>query len=544
MLEMSRRLWLPVIEQIERVTGRKLFARVRPNAHNFSTALERDRLTVVFDGQGNGPHGAPLHHLQRNTPDLRPEAARVVPKPNNNRRTEDDIEMARGVEGGANDNAPRAADVAEEAANNAEEGENVGAEHDGAEAAGEAPAPNPQSNEEIVAEWQRRIDETTDKLNECISLLDSLDSVWARFWHRTDRAVAESDKGNYERELAVYQGAKSQAELLVQRQNDAYNAIIADIRSNIRATIEEQEQGDDQQRVVAQMFEDVLAEADANDNFIPMLINGISGRSIALNRQIVELKQSLEETSKLIREEHSARVKLETQLETQKIEHDAQIKELNATVETQAVEIQGLNATIETQAVEIQGLNATIETQAVEIQGLNATIETQAVEIQGLNKKIETQAVEMQGLNKKIETQAVEMQGLNKKLEEQGVIIAQLLERDKPAAPAAKKQGVDRSPDENITPDGRWRMGRADSFDAIAEGWDSEAEREDIGMHPDPDDDKLYKAAKEERPLSETALASGSVVPVEKANKSGSPKAAEVITRPVNAGVGAGSMSH
>jgi hypothetical protein len=373
--------------------------------------------------------------------------------------------------------------------------------------------PNPESNDEMLAFWQNKIDDITKELD---AAKKKQAAMWWQIWRIIDKPGIQKDIDHYEADLVNFEAAKNQVLTLIQQQSDARADIVQEIKENVTALVEGLRTGDDSQRETAQMFSKSLAIAEANNSdFLTVMLDEIAGENLALNRHMAALRESLEKTSKLMEEERAARVKLETQLKTQKIEHDAQIQELNDKFEASLV--------AQSEAQE--------ERHKTEMQAQKVGYDAQ---IQELNKKIEEQGERMQAQEKRHKT---EMQNL--KVE----IMKEVREnQQRPAAPAAKKQGVDRTAtnEQDVVRDLDILNQPMPDFDARESG--CFAGLDAVEIHSDSEDEELYKAAKRKSHLSETALARGSAATVREADKNGAPEAAKVVvdnSRPV-----AGSISH
>jgi myosin heavy subunit len=345
-------------------------------------------------------------------------------------------------------------------------------------------------------------------LNDKIAELNAANTARTTAMEERDEAIRERDTANAE--ITKLKALLETARQEKQRTDDALAEKKKEL-TTANATIKQLAAGRAADREAIKKLtleiEKLRSEYDANRATIQKLNNQLNAQreEHAAEMQVQQAKnkkaiQGLEDKLKAQGEKHAA------EMQAQQAKNEKAVQELKGKLEAQKKELREENA------VAMQEQEERLAKQHKD--NLEAALEKQGEKMRAM----------MSGL---VNPQAAEQRELMQEPQHQ---------QQTPAAPAAREQRGNATDDEeNITPDGRWRMKCANSFSPLAEGWDSDNDREA---------EALYKAAKSS---SGTALASGSVAPVEEADTNGAPEAAKVVvdnSRHVNAGAGAGSISH
>ncbi len=97
---------------------------------------------------------------------------------------------------------------------------------------------------------------------------------------------------------------------------------------------------------------------------------------------------------------------------------DAQIGELNSTLQTRDAQIGELNSTLQTRDAQIGELNSTLQTRDAQIGELNSTLQTRDAQINELNSTLQTRDAQIGELNSALQTRDAQIGELNSTLQQ------------------------------------------------------------------------------------------------------------------------------
>jgi chemotaxis protein histidine kinase CheA len=297
-----------------------------------------DRRIVIFDGQGNGPGGAPLLH--------QPAAGGEEP-------TNADDSIINELEANADNNSIR--DL-EADSDRRVEGE---------------PHPNPDNGKDMLVHWQWKISYTQTQLSNAQA---EQNAMWWQVWRVVNKALVQQKIELYQENLKNYRDAEEHILKLIQEHADIQQQAEEQTKTKITAVIAELREGDSHQKDIARMLNDSLTAAQSSDgDFMTVMLKEFAAESVALKRQIAHLNQNMDqlrkelaeatvkadkataeaakanaeaaETRRLMEESHQLSIRLQEKIAQNESQHKAEMNEMERRLKHEvSVTVQTLTA--------------------------------------------------------------------------------------------------------------------------------------------------------------------------------------------------------